>query len=279
MVGGGGDVVLSAGCDCEKIGRPDDEPIDRPFWARDCLDPVTQSFTLGCDGGAAWGLDRFPFPPLFLHLHFFSICISCGYLPLDLTQLRISNEIAWHNDLVEFLDRFVEAASMPALEQITQTNVLAYKTIRLWALRESPRAFGSTYARESQFSDADWIQRVANLNTERSVGYLAVEDGRYCGIAGGFLDVQDPLRAELVSMWVAPTVRRSGVGGALIDAVRSWSKLRGAHTLQLMVTSENHSAIQFYERNGFSMTGHTEPYPNDPALFEYEMSLRLFISA
>ena len=165
---------------------------------------------------------------------------------------------------------------MPVLEQITQANVLAYKTTRLWALRDSPRSFGSTYARESQFSDADWVQRTANLNTERSVGYLAVDRGSYCGIAGAFLDQEDPRRAELVSMWVAPTARRTGVGGVLIDAIRSWSKMRGVHTLQLMVTSENLSAIKFYERNGFSMTGHTEPYPNDPALFEYEMSQRLF---
>jgi hypothetical protein len=27
----------------------------------------------------------------------------------------------------------------------------------------------------------------------------------------------------------------------------------------------------FYEQFGFSMTGNTEPYPNDPALFEYVM--------
>jgi GNAT superfamily N-acetyltransferase len=165
---------------------------------------------------------------------------------------------------------------MPALEQITPANALAYKTIRLWALQDSPMSFGSTYARESEFTDADWHKRAANLNTERSVGYLAMNEGNYCGIAGAFLDEQNPLRADLVSMWVAPAARRTGVGGALIDAIRSWSKLRGAYKLRLMVTSENHSAIKFYEGMGFSMTGHTEPYPNDPALFEHEMSQRLF---
>jgi ribosomal protein S18 acetylase RimI-like enzyme len=39
-----------------------------------------------------------------------------------------------------------------------------------------------------------------------------------------------------------------------------------------MVTSNNHAAIEFYERMGFSMTGNTEPYPNDPLIIEYEMS-------
>jgi ribosomal protein S18 acetylase RimI-like enzyme len=39
------------------------------------------------------------------------------------------------------------------------------------------------------------------------------------------------------------------------------------------VTSCNHGAIAFYERNGFSLTGNAEPYPHDPSLIEYEMSL------
>jgi ribosomal protein S18 acetylase RimI-like enzyme len=42
-----------------------------------------------------------------------------------------------------------------------------------------------------------------------------------------------------------------------------------------MVTNSNQGAIAFYERQGFSLTGTTEPYPNDPSLIEYEMSLVL----
>jgi ribosomal protein S18 acetylase RimI-like enzyme len=42
-----------------------------------------------------------------------------------------------------------------------------------------------------------------------------------------------------------------------------------------MVTSCNQDAVEFYMRIGFSMTGRTEPYPNDPALVEYEMSRQL----
>jgi len=42
--------------------------------------------------------------------------------------------------------------------------------------------------------------------------------------------------------------------------------------LLLMVTSNNRTPIEFYERMGFSMTGNTEPYPNDPSVIEYEMS-------
>jgi len=160
----------------------------------------------------------------------------------------------------------------PILCEINPQLVSSYKAVRLRALQDTPSAFGSTYARESQFSDEDWLQRSLNLCTPRSVGYLACNHGACCGIAAAFLAGRNPLEAHVVSVWVAPEHRKSGVARQLMDAIQTWAAHRGAHTLVLMVTSNNHTAIDFYQRNGFTMTGHTEPYPNDPALIEHEMS-------
>ena len=76
---------------------------------------------------------------------------------------------------------------------------------------------------------------------------------------------------HIVSMWVDPEFRRAGVGRLLIDSVAAWARGRGMHELKLMVTSVNHGAIAFYERLGFRMSGKTGPYPNDPAITEFEM--------
>jgi ribosomal protein S18 acetylase RimI-like enzyme len=163
---------------------------------------------------------------------------------------------------------------MVTLHQITPPLAFSYKTVRLRALQDTPAAFGSTYARESQLSDAQWQQRAGNLCTSRSIGYLAHQN-EYCGIAVCFLKEQDPQYAELRSMWVAPEQRRTSTGRLLVDTVEAWARRSGAHTLQLMVTSSNLAAISFYQRLGFTPTGRTEPYPNDPALIEYEMSKSL----
>jgi ribosomal protein S18 acetylase RimI-like enzyme len=157
------------------------------------------------------------------------------------------------------------------LQQITPQVVAAYKSVRLQALEDSPRAFGSTYQRESQFTDEEWHQRARNVDGERAVGYLAREGQQYCGLAVSFLDEADTAKANVYSMWVAPEYRKAGVGRLLIDGIVAWAADRGVRDLQLMVTSSNDAAIEFYKRLGFSMTGRTEPYPNDPALFEYEM--------
>jgi len=161
---------------------------------------------------------------------------------------------------------------MVSLHQITPSLASDYKAVRLRALLDTPSAFGSTYVRESQFSDADWQQRAANLYTPRSIGYLAHYLDEYCGLAAAYLNVDNPQHAELVGMWVAPEHRRTGTGRLLIDAIESWARTAGARTVQLMVTSNNLTAITFYQRLGFSATGRTGPYPNDPAVIEYEMS-------
>jgi ribosomal protein S18 acetylase RimI-like enzyme len=157
------------------------------------------------------------------------------------------------------------------LKPITLADVASFKTTRLRALQDTPLAFGSTYAKELQFSDADWQKRVDQWNSGTSSAYLAWDGSSPCGIAGCHLRPGDPTTAHLISMWVAPTYRRRGVGQLLVNRIIDWARLRNAHALSLMVTSSNDPAIRFYHQFGFAKTGRTEPYPNDPSLVEYEM--------
>jgi ribosomal protein S18 acetylase RimI-like enzyme len=180
-------------------------------------------------------------------------------------------------------------AILIVIEPITAANLFAFKDVRLRALQDSPSAFSSTYARESEFTDSDWIERINNWNGERGIGFLAIDKrvesvksdesvgNIACGIAGGLLDPEPPASSnvpqpKLVSMWTAPTHRRSGVGELLVNQVIAWARQRGARELKLMVTSRNEPAIRFYEKLGFTRTGRTEPYPNDATMSEYEMA-------
>ena len=158
------------------------------------------------------------------------------------------------------------------VEPITRQNALAFKAARLRALQDSPTAFSSTYADESRDTDEDWLQRADRWNGARSRSFVAFDADVACGIVGAFLDREDPRRAHLVSMWVAPSHRRNGVGRALVHAVLDWAGSKQAHTVYLAVTSNNDIAVTFYRSFGFSFTGATEPYPNAPDLFEREMS-------
>jgi ribosomal protein S18 acetylase RimI-like enzyme len=61
----------------------------------------------------------------------------------------------------------------------------------------------------------------------------------------------------------------------LVEAACDWARKKEARAIYLMVTSNNETASAFYKRLGFKETGHSEPYPNDPTLIEYEMVLAL----
>ncbi len=160
---------------------------------------------------------------------------------------------------------------MIELEPITPTNAQVYKNLRLRALLDSPTAFSSTYADAAKLSDDDWLQRAAHWSSRAAVAYLAIDAGDAVGMAAGVLGVNDPRRAELLSMWVAPSHRRSGIGRLLVDTIAAWARARNVLHLYLSVTSNNDQAIQFYRSLGFTLTDRRETYPNDPALCNLAM--------
>lgn len=162
---------------------------------------------------------------------------------------------------------------MIVLESISQTNALVFKAIRLRALKTDPTAFGSTYAKEVQIPDEEWFQRSVRWSSNGMIAYLALHEERACGLVACYTEEENPERGHVVSMWVDPAYRCAGIGRMLIDGLKTWAAGRGVDELILAVTSVNDGAIRFYERLGFRMTGRTEPYPNDPAIFEHEMLL------
>ena len=123
------------------------------------------------------------------------------------------------------------------LQLVTPANAMLFKAVRLRALGDTPTAFSSTYAAESRLSDRNWIERAQEWSSKRSTTYLAMDVENPCGIVSGFFDGDDPTRAHLASMWVAPSHRRSRIGRTLVNAIIEWARLHGAGTLQLVVTS------------------------------------------
>ncbi|MES2390001.1 MAG: GNAT family N-acetyltransferase [Acidobacteriota bacterium] len=168
---------------------------------------------------------------------------------------------------------------MPTLTPITPAHAALYKQARLLALADNPSAFGSTYARESQLTDADWLTRCNSLDNITRTAFLALEgeppNQTPCGLVACFRDPADPTHAEVISMWVAPTHRRTGLSRRLLDTVREWAETQSITNLHLKVVSNNQPAIAFYHHYGFTFTGRSSPYPNDPRFYDLEMHLPL----
>lgn len=132
----------------------------------------------------------------------------------------------------------------------------SFRAVRLASLSESPAAFGSRYA--------DWVaapaERWQSRLTQVPLTLLAQEATKVVGVVSG-----QPVGerwVELISMWVAPAARGTGVAGQLIGAVvdRAAGQDR---TTYLMVRSDNAHARRSYERAGFVDTGIPEGWPAD----------------
>jgi len=133
-----------------------------------------------------------------------------------------------------------------------------FRDLRLRALREAPYAFGSRYDDWVQAPEDRWRVRLAAV----PLNLVALRGDVPLGMASGVLEGEDG--AELISMWVDPAARGSGVAAALVGAVVDWAAGAG-RTTYLMVRSENARAIASYARAGFVDLGiPPDQDPNEP---------------
>jgi GNAT superfamily N-acetyltransferase len=148
----------------------------------------------------------------------------------------------------------------PRIERLQSGEGERWRSIRLCALEEAPYAFGTTLAEAARWSSARWAAQVTEFST-----FVAVIDGRDVGVARGAAQPRSELR-ELISMWVAPSARRQGIGALLIESVAAWATSAGASTLVLDVVAGNAPALAMYEHCGFARCEHGvfgEPEPGE----------------
>jgi GNAT superfamily N-acetyltransferase len=166
----------------------------------------------------------------------------------------------------------------PAVRRIRPDEGPLLKQVRLAALADAPGAFSATYADEAAFDDGVWDERAARGATDDDggTGTFVLDAGGAgaapVGIAVGYRPGPDPTRVELVSMWGDPSVRGTGAGRLLVDAVARWASDTGASALDLWVMRSNGGAQAFYERLGFTATDDLEVAPDDPCRDEVRMT-------
>lgn len=152
-----------------------------------------------------------------------------------------------------------------------------YRGIRLRALADSPTAFGSTLERESGLTGEEWTRRATRSAAGDDSAFFVAENtgGDWVGMAGGFREDDPPDTVHLVSMWVDPDYRGSGLGMRLVDAVLAWARAGGSRAVELWVTRGNDPAAALYRRAGFVTTADYQPLPSDPCREEERMRLVL----
>jgi GNAT superfamily N-acetyltransferase len=170
------------------------------------------------------------------------------------------------------LDRVTNGTQpMMRYEQLGPSHGARLRSIRLRALQNAPEAFGTTYEEASAYADATWTRHVIELPT-----FVAVDNERDVAMVRCARDRERPDTASLISMWVAPEVRRRNIGSTLIDHVVTWARSNGVSRLLLDVADLNVPAVALYASKGFEPTGNTGtlPPPRDH-IKEHQRELRV----
>lgn len=158
------------------------------------------------------------------------------------------------------------------IRRIRVDDAARLRALRLRALADAPAAFGQTLAEAQKRTEEQWTAFARETATSETDTILIADDcGQWYGMAGAFVQEHHPDSVRLVSMWVDPTRRRSGVGAALVEAVAEWARGRHARRLELWVTETNEPARSLYARQGFVATDQTKVLPSNSSLREVLM--------
>lgn len=171
-------------------------------------------------------------------------------------------------------------------EDLVRSFVEKYKEFRLLSLQVAPEAFASNYAREVDFSDEVWYERLANpnaatffaLQSSRIIGTVSIlgplpygpESMTALGNPWQAIDDETPDQKptghyRMNGMFTLPEVRGQGIGKALIEAALRYARVEAviygrAFVCSLVVESDNAGARKLYEKRGF---GFIKEIPNE----------------
>jgi ribosomal protein S18 acetylase RimI-like enzyme len=132
------------------------------------------------------------------------------------------------------------------IDEVAESDWATWKALRLAALQDAPDAFGSRFEDWRDAPEERWRHRLHDLRALNLIGSI---DGDPCGMASGVPGDREGT-VELISMWVAPSARGSGLSDELIDRVVQWAALR-TDEVWLAVVPGNERAMALYRRHGF----------------------------
>jgi GNAT superfamily N-acetyltransferase len=156
-----------------------------------------------------------------------------------------------------------------------------YRRLRLLALQDSPDSFGSTYEREAEFTDEEWISRLnASNRAKHALPLIAELDGVAVGLAWGQIHSSSSIpmntdAAHVYQMWMSPRARGYGLSKLLLNSIIDWAKKSNRKVVCLEVTIVNEAAVNLYKSIGFVAAGETQTLREGSALLTQTMILEL----
>ena len=144
------------------------------------------------------------------------------------------------------------------IREANSADMEQFRELRLFALKESPLAFGADYETDRKHPPEYWQEMLRE--DEHSITFVAEHDQTLIGMTGVTCR---PLpktmhSGKIIGVFIHPEWRGLRIAESLIDACIGWARSKDMVIVKLGVNAENTSAVRCYERCGFTIYG-TEP--------------------
>lgn len=145
-----------------------------------------------------------------------------------------------------------------AVRRAGEQDAMAYRELRLEALRDHPEAYASDYESNADRPPSFWQDRLRGDQADmESATYWAVHGQEPVGIGGIVRDkrVKTQHSGTIVGVYVRPAWRGLHVAEALVMAGLDWAAAQELSIVKLAVVTTNVAAIRCYARCGFQVYG------------------------
>lgn len=140
------------------------------------------------------------------------------------------------------------------IREIRESDLPAFKALRLEALREHPAAFGSAYEDGMREPESTWVERVRKAAEGASqCVFLGDAGGELAGMLGVVRQTGSKTdhAAFVWGVYVRPAYRGRGLGKRLMGHALDWCRARKIRLVRLSVATGNERAVRCYEECGF----------------------------
>ncbi|HEX4053046.1 MAG TPA: GNAT family N-acetyltransferase [Tepidisphaeraceae bacterium] len=144
-----------------------------------------------------------------------------------------------------------------SIRGIRESDLAAYKALRLEALREHPESFGTDYEEDGALPESVWVERVRKA-VEDPGGRIVLADAgdELAGMVGVHRNPGAKTRhaASIWGVYVRPQYRGKRMVDQMIEEILNWCRPRGVRIVRLSATPTG-PAARCYQRCGFQVYG------------------------
>jgi RimJ/RimL family protein N-acetyltransferase len=137
------------------------------------------------------------------------------------------------------------------IRQFGESDWEAFKSIRLEALLNERRFFGSNYEREAAFSDEKWQSSVQR--TDIAFWGLCFGD-ELVGMTGILLSEEKPEEAILIASYIKMAHRWKGLSAMFYEVRINWAKINGCRCIIVSHRADNRASKAANQHFGFQFT-------------------------